>query len=204
MATFFGGGVNADDIISQITDSAPQTLDTLNELAAALNDDANFASTVSTALAAKAESLRDLDDVESTLYPTTLSAGDTIAFDVAKQQFGKVSARAPLTHTHSGADVVYSFSDFAGSTTLTSADKGKILRSISTPNSLFVADVLQVGESITFVQWGNAQITFYVADGASLNLRSVDGKLKSNKAYSVVQLIKVAADEYLLFGDLAA
>jgi len=203
MATFFGGGVNADDIISQITDSAPQTLDTLNELAAALNDDANFASTVSTALAAKAESLRDLDDVESTLYPTTLSAGDTIAFDVAKQQFGKVSARAPLSHTHSGADVVYSVSDFSGTRTLTTADKGKILRSTSTPNQVWVADVLNIGETITFLQWGNSQITFG-PDTVAITLRSVDNKYKSNKPYSVVQLIKVADGEYLLFGDLAA
>ena len=39
--------------ISNLVDSAPSTLDTLNELAAALNDDANFASTVTTALGTK-------------------------------------------------------------------------------------------------------------------------------------------------------
>jgi hypothetical protein len=37
-----------------IVDAAPATLDTLNELAAAINDDASFASTVTTALGAKA------------------------------------------------------------------------------------------------------------------------------------------------------
>jgi len=40
--------------ISSLVDTAPATLDTLNELAAALNDDANFATTVSTALGLKA------------------------------------------------------------------------------------------------------------------------------------------------------
>jgi len=39
--------------ISNLVDSAPSTLDTLNELAAALNDDANFATTVTTALGNK-------------------------------------------------------------------------------------------------------------------------------------------------------
>jgi hypothetical protein len=39
--------------INNLIDSAPSTLDTLNELAAALNDDANFASTVTTALGTK-------------------------------------------------------------------------------------------------------------------------------------------------------
>jgi len=36
-----------------IVDSAPSTLDTLNELAAALGDDANFATTVTTSIGAK-------------------------------------------------------------------------------------------------------------------------------------------------------
>ena len=40
--------------ISDLVDTAPSTLDTLNELAAALGDDANFASTVTTSLAGKA------------------------------------------------------------------------------------------------------------------------------------------------------
>ena len=44
----------SSSIISTITDSAPATLDTLNELAAALGDDADFAGTVTTSLAAKA------------------------------------------------------------------------------------------------------------------------------------------------------
>lgn len=40
-------------IISLITDGAPETLDTLNEIAAALSDDEDFAGTVVTALAGK-------------------------------------------------------------------------------------------------------------------------------------------------------
>lgn len=39
--------------VAAIVDSAPATLDTLNELAAALNDDANFSSTVTTSLSNK-------------------------------------------------------------------------------------------------------------------------------------------------------
>ena len=40
--------------ISSLVDTAPETLNTLNELAAALGDDANYASTISTALGLKA------------------------------------------------------------------------------------------------------------------------------------------------------
>ena len=45
-----------DDSISGLVDNAPDALNTLNELSAALNDDSNFASTVTTALADKANS----------------------------------------------------------------------------------------------------------------------------------------------------
>jgi hypothetical protein len=40
--------------ISNLVDSSPSTLNTLNELAAALNDDANYAGTITTALGNKA------------------------------------------------------------------------------------------------------------------------------------------------------
>ena len=43
-----------DTEIANLVDSAPTSLDTLNELAAALNDDANFATTVTNSLATKA------------------------------------------------------------------------------------------------------------------------------------------------------
>jgi hypothetical protein len=46
--------------IGEVIDSAPGALDTLNELAAALGDDANFATTMTNALAGKADST-DLD-----------------------------------------------------------------------------------------------------------------------------------------------
>ena len=39
--------------ISNLVDSAPSTLDTLNELAAALGDDANFSTTVTNSIATK-------------------------------------------------------------------------------------------------------------------------------------------------------
>ena len=51
--------------VANLADSAPSTLDTLNELAAALGDDANFAATTATSLGeklAKASNLSDLAD----------------------------------------------------------------------------------------------------------------------------------------------
>lgn len=61
-----------DNSISGLVDSTPNALDTLNELAAALNDDANFASTVTNALATKANS-SDLATVATSGSYTDLS-----------------------------------------------------------------------------------------------------------------------------------
>ena len=71
------GWVNAD-IIGQIVDSAPATLDTLNELAAALGDDANFATTVTNSLAN-----RKLETTYSIAADTTLVAGGRYIVDTS-------------------------------------------------------------------------------------------------------------------------
>jgi hypothetical protein len=47
--------------ITNLVDSAPGALDTLNELAASLNDDANFAATVTTSLAGKSDTSHNHD-----------------------------------------------------------------------------------------------------------------------------------------------
>lgn len=46
-----------DAAVAALVDGAPALLDTLNELAAALGDDANFASTISTQIAGKADAV---------------------------------------------------------------------------------------------------------------------------------------------------
>jgi hypothetical protein len=53
--TWSSSKINGDitSAVSALVNAAPGTLDTLDELAAALGDDANFASTVTTALAAR-------------------------------------------------------------------------------------------------------------------------------------------------------
>ena len=66
--------------LANLVDSAPVTLDTLNELAAALGDDPNFATTTATALGTKLEninneSIGDLSDVD---IATSVANGDLL------------------------------------------------------------------------------------------------------------------------------
>lgn len=51
--------------VSAIVDTAPEALNTLNELAAALGDDANFATTISTSLGEKLVKASNLSDLTS-------------------------------------------------------------------------------------------------------------------------------------------
>lgn len=66
-------------ITALLVDSAPTTLDTLNELAAALGDDPNFATTVTNALAGK----QPLDAMLTALAALTSANGKFLAFSGA-------------------------------------------------------------------------------------------------------------------------
>jgi len=68
--------------VSNLVDSAPGTLDTLNELAAALGDDANFSTTVTTSIGeklAKASNLSDLTNAATARTNLGLGSAATAA-----------------------------------------------------------------------------------------------------------------------------
>lgn len=65
-----------------LVDSAPDALNTLNELAAALGDDASFSTTVTNSIALKANSA-DLATVATTGSYTDLSSTPTIPADIS-------------------------------------------------------------------------------------------------------------------------
>lgn len=72
--------------INNLVDAAPASLNTLNELAAALNDDANFASTVTAALAGKANTththaISDVTNLQTSL-DAKASTGKAIAMAI--------------------------------------------------------------------------------------------------------------------------
>jgi hypothetical protein len=150
------------EAVANLAGTAPAALDTIAELAAALNNDESFATTVQTQLNGKAASV----------------------------------------HTHNASAVTYTVDDKNTNYTIVTSDKGKIIRSTGSAITITVSDVFSIGEVVTFTQYGAGQITFI--SGPNAILHSVDGKMKTNKQYSTVQVMKTAASTYLLFGDLAA
>jgi hypothetical protein len=87
--TVWNSAPYADDIAAaitaQIVDSAPATLDTLNELAAALGDDADFAGTVTAALGNKQDKVTGVSDTE-------IGYLDGVTSAIQTQINGKLSA----------------------------------------------------------------------------------------------------------------
>lgn len=82
--------------LASVLDGAPASLDTLNELAAALGDDANFASTVMAAIAGKLAIDQNLND----LTDKAAARGNLGANDAANLTAGLLAAaRVPATLT---------------------------------------------------------------------------------------------------------
>ena len=103
-------------IIAAITDSAPATLDTLNELAAALGDDANFSTTVTNSIATKLNSsavsafgLTLVDDADAATARTTLGLGTaatTASTDYATAAQGATADAALPASSYTAADIL--------------------------------------------------------------------------------------------------
>lgn len=86
-----------DAAVSDLVDGAPELLNTLNELAAALGDDENFATSISNALAGKADSVHthaisDITGLQGALDDKveTIDIGDTSANYVTTFEAGLV------------------------------------------------------------------------------------------------------------------
>ena len=111
--------VLVDDHVSALVNSAPTTLDTLNELAAALGDDPNFATTVTNTLATKAANSYVNSTFASNNYVISGIANLTVT-DTIQDQTGDV--RTPAQFAPTGNTIPLesgTYSVSAGNDTLT-------------------------------------------------------------------------------------
>lgn len=99
--------------IAAVIDGSPSTLDTLNELAAALGDDPNFATTVTTNIGLKADKTTTVSAGTGLSGGGSLAANRTLSADfgtsagqVCQGNDSRLSdSRTPTAHVHDASDV---------------------------------------------------------------------------------------------------
>ena len=167
----------ATNIVASITDSAPTTLDTLNELAAALGDDPNFATTVTNNLATKAPINNptftgvisgDGSGITNLVFPATTNRYSYTA--TANQ------TSFTATYTTNNVDVFLNgiklvrsseYDDTSGTAIVLSsgADAGEIVEIIAYEN-FTVGDAVSASAGGTFS--GPITATSFIGDGSQL------------------------------------
>lgn len=191
--------------IAAVVDSSPASLDTLNELAAALGDDPNFATTVLNQLALKVPISAIVDNLLSPVGDVPLSANQgKVLKSLIDGNTTSIAAKANKKLTIRTA---------TGSTTLVLADESNMVRMNSaSANTLTVPPnssvAFEEGTQIVISQAGAGQTQVVAGSGVTVN--SSGGKMKLTGQYSGATLIKVtpppgdAANNnyWTLFGDL--
>ena len=161
-----------------IVNTAPEALDTIEELATALGNDANFATTITNTLATKANA-------------------DTVAADLATVN-SSLDTKADKTKT---------LDTITGTPyTLALTDAGKIINCttnnivITVPTNLIVN--FPIGTEIAFVRLGTQ--TVEITGSAGVTIQSIDNKRRIKGQYGTAALLKVADNTWVLAGSLEA
>lgn len=190
----------ADAAAAAIVDAAPGTLNTLNELAAAINDDASYATTITTALGTKAP-LESPTFTGTVKVPSTVTSGSAVitlpstTSTLATTQ--DLESYAPLLQT----TTTPSFT--TNNYTLVSGDKDKIILASngSTAGTITIpTGTFSIGTVLTIVQTGSGQLT--ITSIGTLN--SNGAKYKLNGQWASCQVIVTETNTFLLIGNLAA
>lgn len=176
--------------VNAVIASAPAALNTLDELAAALGDDSNFASTITTSLAAKAPI------AAPTFTGTVTVAADGIAFTDKTQTKAGVPSLTTIA------------SEVSSNSTLDALGTDAAVRDSLVPLSGAV--------NISFEATGNAKyavgssINFYQSSGTGANITGSGVTILATPGATLrttnssVTATKIAATTWLLAGDLKA
>ena len=91
--------------------------------------------------------------------------------------------------------------DKSANYTIVAGDKFSTIRSTGSAITVTVANVLNVGDRIDFIQDGSGQVTF--AAGSGVTLQSFGSLVKTGGQYAAVTVECVASGQYRLIGNLA-
>jgi hypothetical protein len=222
VATLDANGAIPTGQLANIISSAPEALDTLNELAAALADDANFASTITTELATKASASHTHTTSEITDFTAVLDNRDvliqadisavqdnvdavsgnvtTVSDDLATLQ-GTVDSLdyAPSSHSHDASEITNTINTVVATTyTPTALDNGKLLVLDPAGGSITVTvdDVFTVGQRVDIYLRGTSA-SFVAGTG---QIESIGTAMATQ--YTVASLMCIASGIYVLAGSV--
>lgn len=174
--------------VSNLVDSAPTTLDTLNELAAALGDDANYAATVTTALGNKQDKVSGVSDTE-------IGYLDGVTSSIQTQLNDKVAVLQPIQ-------------ELTGNYTIQVGDNGKFFHSNQTSNVVVTFELanIEVGQRFDFFQRNTGKIQ--VANGGGVQFDSNEGKFYTNGVGTAMSVLCYRTDagggkRLVLIGNLS-
>jgi hypothetical protein len=176
--------------VDAVIAAAPGALNTLDELAAALGDDANFASTVTTNLASKAP-----------LASPTFTG--TVALPAASSVTLNGTALSATLATK--ADKTAAISSKSGAYTIASADVNSIIEFNSGSGASFTIpsdnSFWPDGQRLEVLQVSGGQVTIAGAAGVTVNGTPTT---KTRTTWSGATIIKRAANTFVVVGDLAS
>ena len=158
-----------DTQVANIVDSAPATLDTLNELAAALGDDPNFATTISTQIGNKADKTIDISAGSGLTGGGDLTANRTISH----------ADTSTLTGAQTGTSgQVVSGMTVDGFGHVSAVSYSSTISNSATADALSTARTIQLSGEVTgsasFDGSGNINIDVDVLGGTSDNAGTAD------------------------------
>ena len=186
---------DATSQVNAVISGAPLALNTLDELAAALGDDQNFAASVTTSLGLKAPI------ASPTFTGTVTVAAAGVAFTDGTQTKKGVPSLTTTT-TNIGND--YNLNNGGGSLHLNLIDQLINIGGAYTITVPADADTLfPLGASIQFWQSGGAGGATFSPASAAVTIHATPGN-KLRAQYSSATLTKVNANTWLLAGDLKA
>lgn len=179
--------------VNNIVDAAPGALDTLNELAAALGDDANFSTTVTNSLATKAS----LTGAETLTNKTLTSPVINTPIIKSPEERLTVSATAATGTVNFDAltqGVLYYTSNASGNWTLNIRGDG----------SNTIDSILTTGDSITIVFLATQGSTAYYANGFTIDGSAVTPKYQGGTAWSAGNTSSIDSYVYTIIKTASA
>jgi hypothetical protein len=212
VATLDANGAIPTGQLANLINSAPAALDTLSELAAALADDANFATTVTQSLSTKAETDHthlkvDITDFAHTHIKTDITdfdhthlKADITDFAVSYLELTDTpSDFTPSAHTHDASEITNTVSSITAATyTIQATDNGKtvLLNPSGGTVTVTIDDVFSVGQRVDLYLRGTSA-SFLAGTGL---IESAG--LTMATQYTVASILCVASGVYTILGSV--